>query len=287
LVTIADRWLQEHPDDWHMLLYRGRGQQLMGAREKAQDDFERVLALRPGQQDAQVWLSSVLMLDGHFEQARKYFAAACEQRPEDANARFGLAYCAFHLGDSEVALEHLNRLLRTDPTSARALLLRGRIALADGNCADAIRWLAKAEAVSPGQTDITQAYADALRQAGRLQEAQRYNQKANKILALAGALERTEQRIWQKPEDVALRCQAAELNLKLHHDKEALRWLDSVLKTDPVCTTAHGLLAQYYERQGNQRQAAYHRQRAGKAPQAKSATPTGTHPPPPGSTRPK
>jgi predicted Zn-dependent protease len=179
-----------------------------------------------------------------------------------------LAQCQAELGQTDEAIALLDRLLSAEPRHAAALALRGKLALDAGRTNEAESWLRKSLALAPRERSAVYSLYRCLQTQDRQEEARRWQGTLEEIDTDLVRLERLKKEIQKAPHDASLRCEMGRILLRNHQEREALRWLASALKEDPRHTAAHAALADYNQRAGDHRRAAYHRQEAATQPAA-------------------
>jgi tetratricopeptide (TPR) repeat protein len=267
-------WLKNHPRDWQARLYRGRAYYLARTPTAAIAEYRQVLAARPGQPKALLWLAAALAVDGNYRQALENFQAYLQNDPDHAGALIGVAECQFSLGRPAQARTALEKVLAHRQPPAAAYLIQARLDLAADAPRQALAWLKKAEAMAPYGTDIIQNLILALRQLGNHQEADRYEARLKDLFKQYQRFNEVTKQVMRDPENVALRHETGTLLLGMGRREEAAGWLRSVLLLDPDYRPTHQVLADYYEKAGNVRQAQFHRKKAGeKQPPSKKVWP--------------
>lgn len=96
-------------------IHRERGQL-----DQAQGYYEDVLALRPDDVDALVWMGEVWLALGRADEAESKFSRAMAIAPTSLSARYGLGRTALARQDYRGAVDHLSRVLKQDPDAAAA-----------------------------------------------------------------------------------------------------------------------------------------------------------------------
>jgi tetratricopeptide (TPR) repeat protein len=227
-------------------------------------DFRRALELRPGEPQACLWLASALASNGRFEEALGYYEEYLRLQPGDPTGLIGLAYCQLARNDVGAARAAVDAVLARDPRDPAGLLLRGQVELRGERPQEALVWLRRAEAVAPHESDIITSLIDALRRLGQSQEADRYEvrlkESREQLQKLEDVVKRLSAGTGQNRAD--LRHEGAMILMRLERTAEAVRWLESALREDPVHGPSHQALADYHERRGDRARAAEHRRRA-------------------------
>ncbi len=131
--------------------------------------FERCLGLDPQGMDCAYLLGVAQSELGQFAAARDAFEAAESIRWRDIPTSLRLADLLERDGESERAVEILERVLRMEPSSAAAHYRLGRIAADDP--ARAIPHFEAALSSVPEHPDVLRALASALREVGRESDA--------------------------------------------------------------------------------------------------------------------
>ena len=106
------------PADRRWPYYLGHALRLRNERERAIQQFERALALRPDDLPTLVWLGALHLDRGDADQADALFARAVKLQPVSVAARSGLGRAALARGDAGRAREHLEAALTADPAAA-------------------------------------------------------------------------------------------------------------------------------------------------------------------------
>jgi len=91
-----------------------------GELDQARSFFEEVLAQRPDDVDALIWLGDLWLSQGRFEEAEQRFSRALAIAPGSLSARYGMGRTALARQDFRGAVDHLTRVLQQDPTAAAA-----------------------------------------------------------------------------------------------------------------------------------------------------------------------
>lgn len=268
LFSWADHWMHRRPLDWQPYFFRGRAYQLLWVLDRAIADHRKVLELRPEHRQSHFHLGESLMIDGQYPEAIPEFEKYLETHPDHAGALVGLANCQLSLSvaDLERAAKTLERLVARHPKNAGGLFLRAKLALNRGQAQEALDWLKQAEAVSPGELDLTNLIAAALRQLGRGQEAEKYERQLAQLQQWVNEFEDVRRDVRKRPDDPELRHRAGVLSLNLAREEDAARWFKSALRIDPHHRPTHLTLADHYDKTGNVQRAEYHRKMAAESP---------------------
>lgn len=169
--NVFETAVQQHPDDAELIFSLGRVQAEKGDSETALVLLARAHRLAPGRADMLSYLAKLYEGAGFFSGAAHAYEEYLKLKPEDHAARRerGFAYCRFGrmrtalpdlewyvkqysrdpvghfelgqcetLGDTSVALLHLNEALRLKPDFTLARHARGRLLLQDGKWSEAL-----------------------------------------------------------------------------------------------------------------------------------------------------
>src|SRR5262249_21184847 len=147
------------------------------------------------------------------------------------------------------------------PKLAPALLLRGRIALAQGSPDVAQSWLQQALERDPGRESCYFALAQCLRQLGDEVKAGQIEKQGVEVRKDRQRLfELTSRLIPESPHSAELYYEAGQVELRYRHADAALTWLSRALREDPKHLPTHRLLAEYFAKVGDIPMAKYHRE---------------------------
>jgi tetratricopeptide (TPR) repeat protein len=259
----AGHWIEGHPGRWQPWLYRGRSYFLNHDLGKAIPDYRRALEVFPGHRQGRLWLAAALVLDGQFDKALPRYEAYVADYPDDTAGQLGVAHALLELNRKEEAQAALDRLLEREPKNTAGLFLRARLEMSRDAPEQALTWLKKAEEVSPHEVDLMNAFILAYNQLNRPEEAKTYQQRMDRLSALARRLDEVRSEILRSPTAVGPRREAGTICLRLGQPNEALGWLMGALGADPNDRPTHEALADCFRQLGDEERAAYHRQRAG------------------------
>ncbi len=271
----AGRWFDRHPEDHHALLWRALSSELARQYGVAIADYRKVLQIEPDSPDARLRLANVLFLEGQFEEAAEHYQAYLQLVPEPSDALMRLAQCQRSLGNLPAAKASVDRHLAAYPDSPSGLLVRAQIDMDEEQPQAALERLRKAEKRAAEEPDVIHSLALVLRRLEKDEEAARYENRLREVRAKFDRLDEISRQILAKPNDLALRVEAANLLMAVGREREALRWLVSVQQMSPRYRPMLAAFADFYQRAGRRDMAEHYRRLAGPREPApsKAATP--------------
>jgi tetratricopeptide (TPR) repeat protein len=269
-------WIRRFPGDWLPRILRGNATlQLFGKTSEIIQDYERVLELKPDQPEAQMALATVLMNHGQYAEALPHFEAYLQSLPEDpAGALFGVAKCQFSLSRIPEARAALDQLFAKNPDHPEGCLLRGKIELTHGEPEEALKWLTKAERLTPSDLDTTNSLLQVYRLLGQQKMVDKYQPLLEEIRQRDVELDELIRQIQVEPDNLDLRFKAGMITLKLDRKRDASHWFQSILWKDPNHLPTLKALADYYEKIGETEGAKHYRLRAQGKKDSRASTPS-------------
>ncbi len=147
-----------------------------------------------------------------------------------------------------------------------AYMLRGTLYLDANQPAEAIPWLRRVAAIpGPDRRNALYELAKALNLVGQSQEAEKVMKEA-RLLQEHDFLREMTGETGSTRVSTSAQARLAEDMLNAGRSEDGLRLLEQLLEKDPNCASAHRVLADYYEKQGQSERAAEHRRRQGFTP---------------------
>ena len=259
---LTTTWIQRYPNDWLPVLYRGRAAQLHGLGEKAIEDYQQVLSVRPDQESAHLWLGETLMADTQLQEALDQFETYIARHPNDPDVLVAAANCQFNLSRNEEARKTVEHLLAVEPNDKGGLSLKAKLDLSRGRPKEALQSLERARALGSRDMDVINNLAIAHRQLGHSKEADKYQKQFNELMKKNREWAELTKKIKQHPEDVDLRYEAGLVCLARGSDQEAAHWFQTALYIDPRHRPTQLALADYWRQHGDPQRAAYYQRRA-------------------------
>ncbi len=252
----------EHP--WAYFWRAGLYETLHRTSE-ALPDYRRAVELAPRQGEFRLRLALALLDAGQTARAGPHFDELLQQMPANPRVLLGVARYHRACAQPERALEYLDTLLRDHPDSAEGWAQRGRAYRDQGNSTEAVRCLRKAFDLEPRSYPIGFDLYTELYGLGQVKEAQAIEQRVEHQKQQEKLVERLLLRLENDRKSASLRYESGMVYLRNQVHEMALHWFRAALQIDPEHRPTHQALAEYYQRQGDDRAAKYHRQRAGPA----------------------
>ncbi len=158
---------------------------------------------------------------------------ALQSTPTTTDLQVLQAECMIGLGDSAAASEVLDQVLTQQPEHFAALSERGGIYLEQQQAAQAIELLERAIELQPSDYLATFRLAQALRAAGKGEEAEQASQRADDIKAKRERFSKLHQAATDRPLDAQVRCDLAQLAAELDMPDLVVTWYKAALALDP------------------------------------------------------
>jgi tetratricopeptide (TPR) repeat protein len=257
------KWIELTPDDFQAHVWRSMAKERLSDLPGARADAERAVALMPANFSAQLRVGQVLMELTEFQEAEKVFEQLAQRYPRDPLVAMGLAQAKSKLHPEGVeAARILDDLLTRFPDDPPVLIERARLALQMGEPTRAEGWLRKAAELAPWEYEIQYALLQSLRQQGKLRDADQVEKTVRRLEEVSHRLHEFNEKLKKEPYNLSNHCAIAQILLEVGNHKQAVRWLETALKIDPHQPQANLLLADYYDKSGEPRKAARHREAA-------------------------
>jgi predicted Zn-dependent protease len=258
--AVIERWIRDVPDDPKPYLWRteldSRVERGAGLLIK---DYREALKRDPKLVKAHFGLAEALREEHRNAEAAAEYAAYLALKPDDPAGHLGAGRCALGLGDEATAIRHFDRVLALDPGNAAAHKERAEIDLRAGAEDSALRHLDRAVALDPYDPAIRYSRGLVLSRLGRLDDAKAERAEVNRLRADLDVLTKIQQQLVLSPHDRRLQIQIAQWMFAHGHAKEGLNWAEGILRSHPGDPETSGLLASYYQRQGDAGLANYYR----------------------------
>lgn len=244
-------------------ILRGRVRARQRQADVAEADLRRAVELAPQNAVAHAALAAVLVRLGHTREAIYHYERALAIDPTRAEARLGLARALADDSAVDEAVGQLEALLTAEPEHPDGLAERGRLALRRGQADAAVSFLDRAVAAAPWHRDAVRLHVQALRELGRGPERARAEERLAALRAEDALAGRLKLRAHADAGDVDARWQLWLWSQRNGAEAEGRAWLAEILRADPRHVPAHAALAEHFERAGQPRRAAMHREATG------------------------
>jgi tetratricopeptide (TPR) repeat protein len=258
-MSIIDAWKRDYPEDAQPHVSLARYYVQSGNLPGAVEAFETALELQPMRVKVRAELATILQQLHRYVESKSQYLQCLEIIPDDAEFLSGYASCLLETGDSDAARAYANRALAASPELIPALYLVGKLDLSMGDSEAALPRLEQAFKAMPYSPEIRYNYASALRNTGRMEEAQRHFDGLEKQQQEQSALRGLLSQLRLSPERTDIRYQIGAILLEYGNPIEGTAWLKSIFLSDPNHSEAHQALASYYERVGQSELAEGHR----------------------------
>jgi predicted Zn-dependent protease len=174
--TYYSRWLNLEPDRWEILLARGKHRlnavsHQSGRNQDAAADFREVLKRSPDNFEAHLMLSHCFLADARMPEAKEELLICQKLDAGRVEVWVGLAACALEERDWEEAEKLLKKAKKLDPKSIYVISMQGDVHLRRQQAEPAIAAYRQVIAVDPRHKGARLKLAQALRLAGRNDEA--------------------------------------------------------------------------------------------------------------------
>jgi predicted Zn-dependent protease len=242
------RWLHDQPENPQALCLKGQLHlDYEHALAVARETYARAVQLDPEHEEARLGLAVALLEAKAFAEAAEHLEYLSRCQPDNPRVQVDLARYRDGQGRRDEAIVLADAVLARWPRYARALALRGRLAVEAEDYAAAEPWLRQAVAADPGDTQARYDLVRCLRYRGRDAEAQEHEARIKQREADRKRFhEIATVEMPQRPHDPELHYTLGKLLLRSGRRAEALRWLHSALRQDPQYAPARQALAEYY-----------------------------------------
>jgi arylsulfatase A-like enzyme/Tfp pilus assembly protein PilF len=184
-VPRLEKVLEQQPDMSIACMQLGMAESRLKNYAQALPPLKKAVQLLPDNGMGHYELGLALFETGDWKAAAPQFEAAVERAPRWADAHFSLASVYARIDRVPDAMTELDTTLNLSPDHYRANLLRGRILSLQGNPAAAILNLEKAVRVQPDSREAHSFLADAYAQLGRVMDAARERDAAQRLGTVA------------------------------------------------------------------------------------------------------
>ncbi len=258
----ASIWISRHPRDWPAFLWRALSSELAREYASAIADCRRALEIKPDSSEAHLRLADLLFMEGRYQEAVIHYAESDRLVPGSDEILVRIAQCRRSQGDP-AARAALDQLFAKRQDLAPGLVLRAQFDMDEEKPESALAWLRKAERIAAEESDVLHTLALVLRRLERDEEAARYEAKLREVRNKNDRLELIHRELVTRPDDLALRLEAAYILLELGRNAEAARWLVTISQMNPNYRPVYAGYAEYFRRMGKHDLAERHQRMAG------------------------
>lgn len=256
-----EAWEKDFPNDPEPHIMRARIRQSWHNVREAERELRQALALRPTWRGLPQMLAQVLTEQNRMEEAAELLAEVARSNPADNRLQLAWADSLIRTGRLAEAQTLLAQLESVETTSADLLFGLGRIDLWEGETERGLERLTRARELDPQRNEIRYAYAQALAQAGRLDESREEREAVERSTRAQARIFELSEQLVKTPQDLETRLEIGRTLLS-EGDAEGVAWLETILRFEPEHQPAHRALADYFAAQGDSERAQRHRQQA-------------------------
>ena len=151
--ALARHNVEKNPNDFEAHYNLAAMLQVRGELEKALDQYDAAVRLRPDDPVANNAMGAALLAASQPRGATTYFNIALEARPDYFDAHYNFALALVQLGDMDNAIEHFQAALKLQPNDAGVEANLGASLAEMGRYAEAKTHLERALRIDPKQAD--------------------------------------------------------------------------------------------------------------------------------------
>lgn len=261
-VAALGRLVEIRPDHVPALILRGKILDHQRQADAAEKSLRHAVELAPASAEADAAQATALNHHGHTREAIQYFERALQSASFDSELLVELARAHVDDDDLPTAERRLDELLANHPEHKVGLVERARIAVRRGQFDQAESFLARAIVVAPWNRDAQQLRLIVLRQLGKNEAAAACETRIAELRSEDGIGGKLRIRARDSSRDVETRWELWLWSQRNGQTEEGIAWLTEILRADPKHAQAHAAFADYFERAGQPRRAALHRDAA-------------------------
>jgi Tfp pilus assembly protein PilF len=258
------RWLDWEPERIKAWAFRAQVFELSKDHEQVRASYRRLVELDPDNLDYRLTLAG-LLTDYEPRAALEQYAHIRARRGDCSVLLTGLARCRLNLGQPEEARLLLDVVVAEHPKDWAALFERARLAQETGSAEEAEAYYRRAAALKPNELGILHGLQTCLERLGKQREADEVQARLERVKADLARIAELTRQVASRPRDPGLRCEVGKVLMRNGMQAEGLGWLATALRCDALHAATHQALAEYYERGGDTRRAAEHRELASEA----------------------
>jgi tetratricopeptide (TPR) repeat protein len=254
-----NRWIAVAPDSAEAYRWRGVVLERLNDRAGALKDFQRALELDPDLFPVRLRLAEIALERSNPPEALPHLEWLCRRYPDRPEVVARLGECRFLQGEPEEARRLMEAAADQLPNDSALLIALAKLEQQQKHPDRAEQWARRALKVDPTDTEAEYALVSILQAQGRWEEAASVVEQHRKDTAtLKRAAEVLHQEAVHPSSDPATLSEIGALFLR-PNPRVGLYWLHRALERDPRHQPTHRILAEYYEEQGDQEKAAFHR----------------------------
>lgn len=260
---LLDAWASEYPKDYRPYLRRA---QIYAGDERwslAIGELREAQKRAPEQLAVLRELGRCLYKNEETEEAERQLLAVIHRDPSDIPSLMSLAEIAFDQNNRKKSLKYLEQIIAVRPQDFPARLLLAKDYLALGDPARSVALAESLVAEWPEDLNAQYILAQSLRAADRPDDAVRHFSIHGELQKNMARIETLAADVKKRPSDPQIRFELGQLLLRHVSRPEGVAWLESVFQFAPAHAEAHQILADYYEKIGNQTLSVQHQQFAG------------------------
>lgn len=256
--TVIDTWKADFPEDAGPWLVEGTLNSVLLRWSVAEEKYRQALELDPGLVEARRKLATALIRQLKFAEAEEQLQIVAQHLPTP-EVYADLAHCRAQQSRPDEALRLLERALQEHPEHVRLLAEFGELKLMQNENEAAVAALQQVIDSEPENTELRYSLAQALRNTGQEKAARQHFAMVDEGTKALLKLSSKTAQVVADPQDVDTRFDVAQTVWRWKSRTDGAAWLHSVLEFDPDHRPTHELLAEHYERAGQEQKAAYHR----------------------------
>lgn len=165
--------LQKSPQDVSALLLRAQIYNKQGEARLSIGDLRDASQLAPDSHEVWRDLGALLYQEGQLQESLAAYQKALNAQPANLPTCFEMALVQVSLGYYDEAAENCHRVLKVNPSHARAIFLLGVVRRHQDQREEALEYLLKAESISPDDPDISAELGSLYLELGNLKEAEK------------------------------------------------------------------------------------------------------------------
>ncbi len=166
-----ERSLLVEPNFWETRYLRARLALRRGERTKAIGDLQEAIRLAPSEPTAYNELAALYRKEGEVDKAEELYRRLLDENPREPFTSNNLAVLLLEKGEVREAVQLARIALEGAPTNPHIKDTLGWALHLDGNTAQGLPWLKEAVAELGDDPEVLYHYAQALHEAGRVEEA--------------------------------------------------------------------------------------------------------------------